>query len=447
MLGAILGDIVGRPYEFDRNNHKSKEFPLFCSRSRFSDDTVMAIAVAEAVMAGGKDLPRIREESIRSMRKWGREYPWAGYGSRFRNWLIAPSPRPYHSYGNGSAMRVAAVGWLFEDLHTVQQVAKATAEVTHDHPEGIKGAQATAAAIYLARTGHSKQQIKEYITRAFGYDLSRSCDAIRPGYHHVESCQETVPEAITAFLESTSYEDALRTAVSLGGDSDTLACITGGIAEAFYGMPEELEREAWRRSPDKMKPILRRFLLRQRGEEWLEDFLKTEEGGVRMNIKIVQGDITTMDRDCIVNAANRSLLGGGGVDGAIHRAAGPQLLEECRTLHGCRTGEAKLTKGYRLKARYIIHTVGPIWSGDEQDPVLLASCYRNSLELARQNQLHSIAFPSISTGAYGYPLEKAAKVAMETVSAWLAENEIYPMQVIFCCFDAKTTQVYRKLLL
>lgn len=139
--------------------------------------------------------------------------------------------------------------------------------MTHNHPEGIKGAQATAAAVYLARTGHSKRQIKEYITCTFGYDLTRSCDEIRPGYHHIESCQKTVPEAITAFLESMSYEDALRTAVSLGGDSDTLACITGGIAEAFYGMPEELSLEAWQRSPDKMRPILCRFLLRQHGTE------------------------------------------------------------------------------------------------------------------------------------------------------------------------------------
>lgn len=166
-----------------------------------------------------------------------------------------------------------------------------------------------------------------------------------------------------------------------------------------------------------------------------------------MNIKIVQGDITTMDCDCIVNAANRSLLGGGGVDGAIHRAAGPQLLKECFSLHGCRTGEAKITKGYRLKARFIIHTVGPIWSNSEKDPVLLANCYRNSLELARANQLNSIAFPSISTGAYGYPLEKAAKIAVETVSAWLAENESCPMQVTFCCFDAKTTQAYQTLMM
>ena len=164
---------------------------------------------------------------------------------------------------------------------------------------------------------------------------------------------------------------------------------------------------------------------------------------VKNQIQVVQGDITKLDCDCIVNAANRSLLGGGGVDGALHRAAGPELLAECRTLHGCRTGEAKITKGYRLKAKYIIHTVGPIYSGTAEDAAQLADCYRNSLALAKEHDVHSIAFPAISTGVYGYPLEDATAIAFKTVAQWLEDHADYAMQVIFCCFDARTERVYQ----
>ena len=164
---------------------------------------------------------------------------------------------------------------------------------------------------------------------------------------------------------------------------------------------------------------------------------------VKNQIQVVQGDITKLDCDCIVNAANRSLLGGGGVDGAIHRAAGPELLAECRTLHGCRTGEAQITKGYRLKAKYIIHTVGPFYSGTAEDAAQLADCYRNSLDLAKEHDVHSIAFPAISTGVYGYPLEDATEIAVKTVAQWLEAHADYAMQVIFCCFDARTERVYQ----
>ena len=164
---------------------------------------------------------------------------------------------------------------------------------------------------------------------------------------------------------------------------------------------------------------------------------------VKNQIQVVQGDITKLDCDGIVNAANRSLLGGGGVDGAIHRAAGPELLAECRTLHGCRTGEAKITKGHRLKAKYIIHTVGPIYSGTAEDAAQLADCYRNSLNLAKEHDVHSIAFPAISTGVYGYPLEDATEIAVKTVAQWLEAHADYAMQVIFCCFDARTERVYQ----
>ena len=252
MLGAILGDIVGSPYEFDHNNYKHKDFPLLSEKSHFTDDTVMTAAVAVGLI-DGKGLPERTFCAVQhEMRFWGHEYPHAGYGGMFRRWLHAENPNPYGSFGNGSAMRVSAAGWLFDTLDKTLEMAKVTAEVTHNHPEGIKGAQATAAVIFLARTGHSKPEIKQYVEQTFGYDLNRTCDEIRPTYHHVETCQETVLEAIIAFLESVSFEDALRNAVSLGGDSDTLACITGGIAEAFYGMPQELRDETLKRQPEDM---------------------------------------------------------------------------------------------------------------------------------------------------------------------------------------------------
>ena len=240
MLGAVLGDMIGAPYEFDQGD-KTKDFPLFCEDSLFTDDSVMTVAVAEALLdtLGGTD-DEIREALVKSMRKWGRRYPTAGYGGRFIIWLNIDDPRPYNSCGNGSAMRVSPAGWLGGSLEEVRRLARLSAEVTHNHPEGIKGAEATASAIYLARTGKTKDEIREYVVREFGYDLSRTCDEIRPTYRHVETCQETVPEAITAFLEGESFEDVIRTAVSLGGDCDTLACIAGSIAEAFYGIPKEL---------------------------------------------------------------------------------------------------------------------------------------------------------------------------------------------------------------
>jgi len=260
MYGAILGDIIGSPYEFDRGD-KTKNFPLFSEYSDYTDDTVMTIAVAEAFYdaMNVEDDEWRKKRLISGMQKFGRRYPDAGYGSMFRRWLKDRNPKPYGSYGNGSAMRVASIGWLYDDFDTVRKMAKLSAEVTHDHPEGIKGAEAVACAIFLARTGYTKGEIKEYTETLFEYDLSRTCDEIRPTYHHDESCQRTVPEAIIAFLESTSFEDAIRNAVSLGGDCDTLTCITGSIAEAFYGVPEELKQECRNRLPRDLKEVLMRF--------------------------------------------------------------------------------------------------------------------------------------------------------------------------------------------
>ena len=244
MYGAILGDIIGSPFEFDRGD-KTKEFDLFTKGCDFTDDSVMTIAVGEALLAVGPEatVKEIEEAVVTNMQDWGKRYPYAGYGGRFRYWLRERNPKPYGSYGNGSAMRVSAVGWLYDSLERTREVARATANVTHNHPEGIKGAEATASAIYMARNESSKEEIKEYIEREFHYNLDRTLDEIRPGYHMDETCQRTVPEAIIAFLESKDFEDAIRNAVSLGGDTDTLGAITGSIAEAFYGISDVLIAE------------------------------------------------------------------------------------------------------------------------------------------------------------------------------------------------------------
>ena len=260
MYGAILGDIIGSPFEFDQGN-KNKEFPLFSKNATFTDDSVMTIAVGYAFLDAqpNADIEWIRRRLISSMKQYGRMFPYAGYGGMFRRWLKCDDPQPYGSFGNGSAMRVSSVAWLYNDIETVRSMARLSAEVSHNHPEGIKGAEATASAIFLARTGSTKEEIKAYIEDNFGYDLSRSCDEIRPNYHHVETCQQTVPEAITAFLEGKSFEDVIRTAVSLGGDCDTLTCIAGSIAEGFYGVPEALKQECRNRLPEELKMVLDRF--------------------------------------------------------------------------------------------------------------------------------------------------------------------------------------------
>lgn len=260
MIGAILGDMIGAPYEFDRGN-KTKDFPLFSKESQFTDDTVMTIAVADALMGISADAPDkvICDDIIRSMHRWGRKYPDAGYGGMFYQWLRRRDTQAYGSFGNGSAMRVSSAGWLYDSLKETRWIARLTAQVTHNHPEGIKGAEATASAIFLARTGNSKEEIRDYIIREFGYDLSRTCDEIRPAYYHVETCQKTVPEAITAFMEGTDFEDVIRTAVSLGGDCDTLTCIAGSMAEAFYGVPEELKEECRKRLTTDMLEVMDHF--------------------------------------------------------------------------------------------------------------------------------------------------------------------------------------------
>ncbi len=260
MIGAILGDIIGSPYEFDRGD-KTKDFTFFEKGAAFTDDSVMSVAVAEAIMKAGKDAD---EETMKSaftdsMREWGRRYPFAGYGGMFSRWLVLPNPKPYNSFGNGSAMRVSSVGWFYDSLVRTEEVAEWSAAVTHNHVEGIKGAKATAGIIYLARNGAGKEEIKKYVVEKYHYNLDRTLDEIRPTYHMDETCQKTVPEAIIALMEEEDYEDVIRGAISLGGDTDTLGAIAGGMAEAMFGIPNHLIEEFENRVPEDMLKVVNDF--------------------------------------------------------------------------------------------------------------------------------------------------------------------------------------------
>lgn len=244
MIGAALGDMIGSPYEFEETAIKTKNFPLFGAGSRFTDDTVMTAAVAEGLMSGYKNEDISRRQVVFSMRKWGKRYPDAGYGRFFKKWLESDWPRPYGSMGNGAAMRVSSAAWIYDTIENVEKYAKITAEVTHDHPEAIKGACAAASAAFLARKKYSKQEIRKYIESKYGYDLKRRCDDIRSSYRWNATCQGTVPQAIISFLDGYDFVDVIRNAVSLGGDSDTLAAIAGSIAEGFFGVPKALHIKA-----------------------------------------------------------------------------------------------------------------------------------------------------------------------------------------------------------
>lgn len=255
MLGAIVGDIVGSRFEFD--NYRKKDFDWFTGECEATDDSIMTLSVAKAIMETerseafsseegrheGTNYQRLGRMTVTYMQDIGRRYPNCGYGGMFAEWVFSRDPKPYHSFGNGAAMRVSPVGFVARTPEEVQNLSKAVTEVTHNHREGLKGAEATAMAIYMARHGSSKEDIQDEMERHY-YDLNFSIDEIRDAYAFNETCQETVPQAIRAFLESASFEDAIQTAVSVGGDSDTLAAITGSIAEAYYGVPEEIKATA-----------------------------------------------------------------------------------------------------------------------------------------------------------------------------------------------------------
>lgn len=235
MLGAIIGDVVGSRFEF--NNIKTKDFEFFSNECFFTDDTVMTIAVAKALIKSKKhNFKNLEKETIKQLRIYGNKYPFCSYGANFRMWLQQDNPQPYYSYGNGSAMRVSACGYVGKTLEEVQELAERVSSITHSHPEGIKGAKAVASIIYLLKQGNTKEFVKDYIQRKF-YDLNFTIDEIRPHYRFNESCQGTVPQAIMCFLESRSFEDAIRIGVSIGGDSDTLCAIIGQMAEAYYRIP------------------------------------------------------------------------------------------------------------------------------------------------------------------------------------------------------------------
>jgi len=240
MIGAIIGDVIGSVFEFSGTN--KKDFDLFCLDSEYTDDTVLTIATIDAILNSG--------DYSKTYKEYAKNYPNRGYGNRFRQWYQSEDSEPYNSFGNGSAMRVSPIGWLFNNIDNVLKEAKKSAEVTHNHPEGIKGAQAVAAAIFLARTGKSKENIRDYIENKFEYDLSMTIDEVRKISKFNETCMVSVPEAIIAFLDSTSFEDAIRNAISLKADADTQACIVGSIAEAFYGeIPEDIKEKTFARLP------------------------------------------------------------------------------------------------------------------------------------------------------------------------------------------------------
>lgn len=250
ILGAVIGDVIGSVYEWD--NVKTTDFPLYSKESRFTDDTVLTIAVADSILN--------KKDFAQTIWDYGRRYADSGFGGRFRKWLECHDLKPYGSFGNGSAMRVSPVGMAFNDIETVLKVAKQSAEITHNHPEGIKGAQAIAAAIFLARDGKSKDEIKKYLTSTFSYNFSFTLDEIRPTYEFDVTCQGSVPQAIVAFLESSNYENAIRLAISIGGDSDTIACIAGAIATAYYkDIPTEIIDFVMDKLPSEFIEIINRF--------------------------------------------------------------------------------------------------------------------------------------------------------------------------------------------
>lgn len=256
MIGAIIGDIVGSIYEFD--NHKSKEFELLPPSCFFTDDTVMTLAICKAILDCNDDYSLLQEKTISCMKELGNLYPNCSYGSSFREWLKSSSPKPYNSFGNGAAMRVSPIAYIAKDIRDVKRLSNVVTKVTHNHKEGLKGASATSIAIYLARTGKNKEEIKRYIDKHY-YKIDFTLDSIRDTYYFDETCQNTVPQALQAFFESTSFEDAIRNAISIGGDSDTLAAITGSIAEAYYGVELDIREKALSFLDDRLKDILFKF--------------------------------------------------------------------------------------------------------------------------------------------------------------------------------------------
>lgn len=404
MLGAIIGDIVGSVYEF--NNYRAKDFePFFHPECFFTDDTVCTAAVAESLTQ--------HVDPAVSLREWGRRY-WqnGGWGMRFAQWLGSDDEGPYNSFGNGAGMRVSPAGFLARTLEEAIHLSDRMTEVTHNHPEGMKGAAATATAIFLARSGMSASDIRQEIVDLFGYDLSQSVDQIRPVYRYNERAQDTVPQALTCALEATSFEDAIRNAISIGGDSDTIAAIAGGLAEALFGIPESMARMAWLKLPEDIQAVM-------------TDLYKTAEARSKHakppKITIVQGSIIDqLDCDGLVNSANENLRAGSGVCGAIHGAAGPELEDHSHKLAPLFIGDAIPTPGFRLPQRMVIHTRGPKYLFDPEPAKYLALSMFNTLRVADREKLARIAVPAISMGVYAYPPQEAVPILVDAAQRMLS---------------------------
>jgi ADP-ribosyl-[dinitrogen reductase] hydrolase len=428
MLGAIIGDIIGSVYEFD--NYRSKDFaPLFHAKAFYTDDTVCTVAVADALVNS--------RDPAQAIKEWGVRY-WAngGWGHRFAIWLRSDSLAPYNSYGNGAAMRVSAAGLLANSLTDAVTKSNRVTAVTHNHPEGMKGAAATASAIYLARTGSTQAEIRDYIEKEFGYDLSRSIDEIRPGYKFNESCQETVPQALTCVLEATSFEDAMRNAISIGGDSDTIAAIAGGVAEALFGIPVEIATKGWSYLPQDMREVLTHLYAMAGGSGRVEH--------QEPRISVVRGDIVKQtDCDAIVNSANENLRAGSGVCGAIYSAAGPALEPCSMHLAPLALGEAVATPGFNLANQLIIHTRGPKYLLDP-DPVMhLSAAMRNTLLCAEGNQVVKLAVPAISMGVYAYPPAEAIPVLVQ-VAREMADSLVHLKEIRFVVTNAGLQSIFEQ---
>ena len=479
MYGAILGDIIGSRFEGRRRAIKTKDFELFEERSHFTDDSVLTFAVAEVLLnihsLQKNDMVIITTEFQRSLQNWGRKYLHAGYSRRFKNWILSENPQPYGGDTNGAAMRVSPVGWFFDSIEDTIDCAKFSASVSHNSEEGFNGAASVASAIFLARNGAPKTKIKNFIEQNFGYDLSRTLDEIRPEYYPKFLCSESVPEAIIAFLESKNFEDAVRNAISLGGDTDTQAAIAGSIAEAFYGIPRELKIECRKRLTGEMIQVLNRFTAEIFGEnpqefsnilkfadtvqvqsKTFEDLtplknlleLDSKNFSVKIerfleNARIFTGNITALAVDAIVNSVNTRLTGST-LSQMIHETAGSELAEACRNLKSCNVAEAKITEGFNLPAKYVIHTVGPGYHEKVEDTLLLSLCYMKILNLARKNNLHSVAFPSISTGAKRFPPTLATYIAINSIGDWLNDYPDYDMKIIFVNLEEKGTEIYKQ---
>lgn len=397
MLGAIIGDIVGSVYEF--NNYRAKNFqPFFHPKAFFTDDSVCTAAVADA-------LTQHIDPAI-ALRTWGRRY-WenGGWGMRFAQWLGSDDEGPYNSFGNGAGMRVSPVGLLARTIDEVQRLSDHVTAVTHNHPEGLKGAAATATAIYLARSGLPAIQIREEIAARFGYDLSPSVDDIRPTYRYNERSQDTVPQALICALEANDFEDAIRNAISIGGDSDTIAAIAGSVAEARFGIPEHIAKTAWGKLPEDIRAAM------------TELYATAERRATHPEppqITLACGNILHQaDCDGLVNSANEHLRAGSGVCGAIHAAAGPELEVCSSALAPLPLGWAVATPGFRLPQRCVIHVRGPKYLFDTHPERHLKAALTNALLTADRERLNRIAMPAISMGVFAYPPEEAVPLLVQ----------------------------------